>query len=574
MTSPKPIIGVSSPPKVSKLPPNKDLRRTCFVFGFPRSKDYKPYLRKLGNENGKLKAVLGEGEEDGPEPEIAAMITSKKLKQKSGAASNTFSAFLVFESQGQATKFVKTYRNTPELKCIHKYDYVKVVKKLNGGSTPLLTPLTEPNSPNVTMSPASLRGKNPSSPPSIRPASYNDSQMKNPKNSKRRPLAPQSPSFSSVRGKAVPSPNRGKHIPSPGVRNTLRTTPGSAPGPHGTFGPSSRSGRFSNLFEHGDDGFTLPKNRSDSSANWNIRNSPSRSKMLPRGGDYKLSPLRRGMPISKVGSGNLSPLSKSVGGNSSPIRSLSFPGRRRFVSKRSAPNSPNQDPNKAAYPSAKGPASLDDIGFAWFRNRKKVPSQANNPRLQEFIQRKDLRVDVGEAFGSMPNVGYGNRQQHHGQQHQNNRAWSQSPYLGSRSYGDHPRNMNSMNHYRNAPVSAPVGMRHGGGGDPRFHHQQQQRMNYHHDANFQHDTSRMNIEDYMAQAVAHDMQKLHMGGNNLPKNVPFAGGPGSMPSSDFMLGQELLNDPHAGILNYLTPPDSPTGVNANGHDMFFATKAP
>merc|ERR1712038_942498 len=62
---------------------------------------------------------------------------------------NLTTAFVVFESQSQANKCVKTRsrHSVDGIRTMHKYDYNKVVKRLGKGQSPLFTPNASPMMP-------------------------------------------------------------------------------------------------------------------------------------------------------------------------------------------------------------------------------------------------------------------------------------------------------------------------------------------------------------------------------------------------------------------------------------------
>jgi len=119
----------------------KDLRRTVFAFGL------KPTVTEIDLmticvEHGQVKGIYFEGHEDGPERPVAEIIITKSIKKAQGGKkpspenlSNLRTVFIVFASQGQATKLVKARgRNASidgplDFRCIHKYDYLRVAKR-------------------------------------------------------------------------------------------------------------------------------------------------------------------------------------------------------------------------------------------------------------------------------------------------------------------------------------------------------------------------------------------------------------------------------------------------------------
>merc|ERR1740123_2690748 len=87
--------------------------------------------------------------EEGPDPEIGSVIMKKKFNDLDIENLNT--AFVVFESQSQANKCVKTRsrHSVDGIRTMHKYDYNKVVKRLGKGQSPLITPSASPMMPAV-----------------------------------------------------------------------------------------------------------------------------------------------------------------------------------------------------------------------------------------------------------------------------------------------------------------------------------------------------------------------------------------------------------------------------------------
>ena len=177
-----------------KLKPNRDLRRTVFLYGIPPHKT-EPEIRQILSQHGHIKrihfepdhgvdddaSVGGNGnggnngavDDEAPNSDVAQIIMRKKFlfptryqsdgqsdteSHKSGFTSKSMdaggggegcfvhpcrhpngdpqdfshlvTAFVVFESQSQATKCVKArVRSMDGMRCIHKYDYNKVAKK-------------------------------------------------------------------------------------------------------------------------------------------------------------------------------------------------------------------------------------------------------------------------------------------------------------------------------------------------------------------------------------------------------------------------------------------------------------
>jgi hypothetical protein len=171
--------------KVPKLKPQKDLRRTVFIFGVPKSKRDERTIRSLCEDYGSIKTIwfesdatrIGEemdSDDDGPSYELAQLITRRKftiysdadeadskeleatlklgedrkdgdaralirslfrhpVQHPSGDPQNfghLYSCFVVFSSQSQATKCVKARAKSVDgIRAMHKYDYCKIEKR-------------------------------------------------------------------------------------------------------------------------------------------------------------------------------------------------------------------------------------------------------------------------------------------------------------------------------------------------------------------------------------------------------------------------------------------------------------
>jgi len=125
----------------------KNLRRSVLVYGLPEQMTDEP-LRKLLGMHGNILCVAFAGMEEGPDPEIGSVIMKKKFGD-SVNLTNLKTGFVVFESQSQANKCVKTRsRHAADgIRTMHKYDYNKVVKRLGKGQSPLITPSASPMMP-------------------------------------------------------------------------------------------------------------------------------------------------------------------------------------------------------------------------------------------------------------------------------------------------------------------------------------------------------------------------------------------------------------------------------------------
>jgi hypothetical protein len=122
----------------------KNLRRSVLVYGLPQQMTDES-VRNLLNTHGNILCVAFAGMEEGPDPEIGAVIMKKKFGD-SVDLTNIKTAFVVFESQSQANKCVKTRsrHSVDGIRTMHKYDYNKVVKRLGKGQSPLFTPNASP----------------------------------------------------------------------------------------------------------------------------------------------------------------------------------------------------------------------------------------------------------------------------------------------------------------------------------------------------------------------------------------------------------------------------------------------
>lgn len=125
----------------------KNLRRSVLVYGLPEQMTDES-VRKLLDTHGNILCVAFAGMEEGPDPEIATVIMNKKFGDGADLT-NLKTAFVVFESQSQANKCVKTRsrHSVDGIRTMHKYDYNKVVKRLGKGQSPLFTPNVSPMLP-------------------------------------------------------------------------------------------------------------------------------------------------------------------------------------------------------------------------------------------------------------------------------------------------------------------------------------------------------------------------------------------------------------------------------------------
>jgi len=133
----------------------KNLRRSVLVYGLPEQMTDES-IRKLLDTHGNILCVAFAGMEEGPDPEIGTVIMKKKFGD-SVDLTNIRTAFVVFESQSQANKCVKTRsrHSVDGIRTMHKYDYNKVVKRLGKGQSPLFTPNASPIMPANKISPPS-----------------------------------------------------------------------------------------------------------------------------------------------------------------------------------------------------------------------------------------------------------------------------------------------------------------------------------------------------------------------------------------------------------------------------------
>jgi len=117
----------------------KDLRRTVFAFGLKPGVT-EANLMTICTEHGQVKSIYFEGHEDGPQRAVAEIIMAKSARKCSGGKlpgnlMTLKTVFIVFASQGQATKLVKARgRNASmegplDFRCIHKFDYLRVAKR-------------------------------------------------------------------------------------------------------------------------------------------------------------------------------------------------------------------------------------------------------------------------------------------------------------------------------------------------------------------------------------------------------------------------------------------------------------
>lgn len=125
----------------------KNLRRSVLVYGLPEQMTDKS-IRQLLGSHGNILCVAFAGMEEGPDTEIGAVIMKKKFGEQL-TLTNLTTAFVVFESQSQANKCVKTRsrHSVDGIRTMHKYDYNKVVKRLGKGQSPLITPNPSPMMP-------------------------------------------------------------------------------------------------------------------------------------------------------------------------------------------------------------------------------------------------------------------------------------------------------------------------------------------------------------------------------------------------------------------------------------------
>lgn len=122
----------------------KNLRRSVLVYGMPKHMTDEQ-IRNLLDMHGNILCVAFAGMDEGPEPEIGCIIMKKKLGDTVDLT-NLKTAFVVFESQSQANKCVKSRSRSSVdgIRTMHKYDYNKVIKRLGKGVSPLFTPTHAP----------------------------------------------------------------------------------------------------------------------------------------------------------------------------------------------------------------------------------------------------------------------------------------------------------------------------------------------------------------------------------------------------------------------------------------------
>jgi len=153
----------------------KNLRRSVLVYGLPEQMTDEP-LRHLLGAHGNILCVAFAGMEEGPDREISSVIMKKKFGDSVNLTALT-TAFVVFESQSQANKCVKTRsrHSIDGVRTMHKYDYNKVVKRLGKGQiSPLMTPSSSPMMPLKNQHSSKYGGMPPSSSgfqlsPSVKP---------------------------------------------------------------------------------------------------------------------------------------------------------------------------------------------------------------------------------------------------------------------------------------------------------------------------------------------------------------------------------------------------------------------
>lgn len=131
-----------APPPDYKV--RKNLRRSVLVYGIPKHMSDEQ-IRNLLDMHGNILCVAFTGMDEGPEPEIGCIIMKKKLGDAVDLT-NLKTAFVVFESQSQANKCVKSRSRSSVdgIRTMHKYDYNKVIKRLGKGVSPLFTPTHAP----------------------------------------------------------------------------------------------------------------------------------------------------------------------------------------------------------------------------------------------------------------------------------------------------------------------------------------------------------------------------------------------------------------------------------------------
>eukprot|EP01084_Bolivina_argentea_P055263 101320_1 len=189
-----------------KLKPNRDLRRTVFLYGIPMHKTEQD-IRKLLSQYGHIKRIHFQPtsdsintlcDDEAPNSCVAQLIMKKKflfpsrysqsdrdsddtehsrysdlyshpIRNPNGDTqdfSHLKTCFVVFESQSQATKCVKArVRAVDGMRSIHKYDYNKVAKKyrtaqMKGEKLSFSPP---PSNPQQQMYNNNQRGRSPNS---------------------------------------------------------------------------------------------------------------------------------------------------------------------------------------------------------------------------------------------------------------------------------------------------------------------------------------------------------------------------------------------------------------------------
>jgi len=205
----------------------KDLRRTVFIYGIPEKMTPAQVRQEAASQGGEIKGFHMEGDDDGPHRPSAVSVMAKKLGRPEAdiRKEGLKTAFVVMSSQGQATKLVKGVKGrgrvdgTGLFRCIHKYDYMKSIRKSPSARSIGFTPRFSPK------------------------------PMKVPGSA---PLGPQHRQFnrydSRRRHSAAPSPTAGSPVFRE-IRPNLRTSntrfpkwtrPRSAPGPRPLFAPRSK----------------------------------------------------------------------------------------------------------------------------------------------------------------------------------------------------------------------------------------------------------------------------------------------------------------------------------------------
>lgn len=138
----------------------KSLRRSVLVYGIPKQMTDSD-VRKILDMHGNILSIAFSGQAEGPDPDMGRITMKKKLGD-SIDLTQLKSAFVVFESQSQANKCVKSRSRSSVdgIRTMHKYDYNKVVKRLGKGMSPNASPLFAPSS---TCSPSFTSEQSPSS---------------------------------------------------------------------------------------------------------------------------------------------------------------------------------------------------------------------------------------------------------------------------------------------------------------------------------------------------------------------------------------------------------------------------